>query len=116
MKVSRAQLRRILTGSRWKGTLNGELVFTAQGDVLLAQLVRPDGSSTALEASEGLHGTVTLVLRQRIDQTVDTHTFYGALTADHKTLKGTFERVRRAGTNSYETEGVWSVSARPAAP
>ena len=111
LELSPPELRRILASRRWKGTLNGELVFTEQGQGLVAQLVRADGSRSTLQATAGPRGTVTLVLRQRIDNMTDTHTFYGALTADHRTLKGTLERVKRSGSNAYEAQGSWHVNA-----
>jgi serine/threonine protein kinase len=112
LDLSQPELRRILASRRWKGTLNGELVFTVQGEGLVAQLVRADGSRSTLQATTGPRGTVTLVLRQRVDNMTDTHTFYGALTADHRTLKGTHERVKRSGGNAYETQGSWHVNAQ----
>jgi hypothetical protein len=113
MDLDRERLVRVLTGHHWRGSLNGKLVFTARGDGLSARLLRPDGSSSELQATAGARGTVTLVLRLVVDGITETHTFHGALTADHRTLQGSYEMVRQAGSNSYEDRGSWYVNALP---
>ena len=90
----------------------GQLVFVARGERLDAQLVR-DGARLPVKASLGPRGTVTLVLVQTAAGVRTTYTFFGALSADHQTLAGTFEEVKKEGPHEYTTSGSWSVKPQP---
>lgn len=106
------QLIRALTAHRWKGTLDGELRFAGNdAQSLRAALHRKDGSATGLLVRPGPSGTLTLVLHQRRGGVTTTYTFSGGLTADHRTLKGSFETKQQSGGQAYDSGGSWWVRA-----
>lgn len=107
-----AQLVEILVAHRWRGSLNGELRFTGSSAATLQGfLVRDDGRRLRLRVSPGPAGTISLVLRTREGAVAVEHRFSGGMTADRRSLKGSFEKVERSGGQRYDSGGQWYVRA-----
>ena len=111
-ELTEQQMIELLVSHSWKGSLQGELQFTRQDGQLKAQLIQKDTKFPFQSAELGAMSTMVLVWDFGSGDVERSSTFYGALSADHKTISGSFETVHRKGNNEYDERGNWYVKAQ----
>jgi hypothetical protein len=110
-ELSAEEMSAILVASEWKGSLSGRLVFSRAPRGLAARIVTPEGASIEFDSVElGALATLTMFRMQKVQGVATRETFYGALSADRRTISGSHEKVYREGVHEQKLESSWQVS------
>jgi serine/threonine protein kinase len=110
-ELSAEEMSAILVASEWKGSLSGRLVFSRTPRGLAARIVTPEGASIEFDSVElGALATLTMFRMQKVQGVATRETFYGALSADRRTISGSHEKIYREGVHEQKLESRWQVS------